>query len=204
MSFSSQLKQTALVYRKSVIDTFEPVVSWVLLGVVPCMTDTNTWGKQYIDGSGKVETIDCIMYCESTDITTLDRVVISGVMYEVMNPDNPNSLSHHLEILLKRLPPETPMVIPGAVAGATQTLAEDEWSYNHFYVLEHQNFEYSEITINSVTGSVDDELTADADYLKGQNQDGEWGIFLSDATSDKLTTEAQDIVIDYDYNSNEP
>lgn len=112
MSFASRLKQSAGIYRKtSAGDHFEPTVTWALLATVNCMTDTNVWNRQYIDGSGKVETIDLLMYCENTDITTADRVIVSSIKYEVLSADNPNSLGHHLEVLLKRLPAGTAMDI---------------------------------------------------------------------------------------------
>jgi hypothetical protein len=88
--------------------------------------------------------------------------------------------------------------IPGTlVAGASQVVASGAWGYNDFIPIEHQNGNGAIITINSVTGSVDGALVAETDYFKGQDSQGRWGIFIINSAT--VTTEAQNITINYDY-----
>lgn len=84
-----------------------------------------------------------------------------------------------------------------AVPGATQTATSGTWNYNKFIKIENQNYDISAITVNSVTGGTDGLLVVDTDYYIGQNAAGEYGIFVIDSAT--VTTEAQDMVIDYDY-----
>ena len=86
------------------------------------------------------------------------------------------------------------------VSGATQTVDSGDWGYNDFIIIENQNGDGSIITVNSVTGSVDGALVAETDYFIGQDTLGNWGIFIIDSAT--VTTEAQDMVIDYDYTPN--
>lgn len=83
------------------------------------------------------------------------------------------------------------------VSSATQTVASGSWSYNKFILIENQNGDGSAITVNSVNGGTDGLLVADTDYYVGQNESGEYGIYIIDSVN--LTTESQSITIDYDY-----
>lgn len=83
------------------------------------------------------------------------------------------------------------------VAGATQTATSGTWNYNKFILLENQNYDGSAITVNSVTGGTDGLLVVDTDYYVGQNAKGEYGVFIIDSVT--VTTESQDMVINFDY-----
>lgn len=83
------------------------------------------------------------------------------------------------------------------VSGATQIEVAGNWNYKYFIKIANQNGDGSAITINSVTGSTDGELTEDTDYYITQNEAGEYGIIIIDSTD--VTTENQNITIDYDY-----
>ena len=83
------------------------------------------------------------------------------------------------------------------VPGATQTAASGGWLFNKLILIENQNYDVSAITVNSVTGGTDGILVEDTDYYIGQNAKGEYGIFIIDSAN--VTTETQDMVIDYDY-----
>jgi hypothetical protein len=88
--------------------------------------------------------------------------------------------------------------VPGTpVAGATQTASSGTWSYNDFIRIENQNYDASAITVNSVTGGTDGPLVSGTDYFEGTNEKGEYGIFIIDSAT--VTTETQDMVINYDY-----
>lgn len=80
------------------------------------------------------------------------------------------------------------------VAGATQVISSG-WVKNTFYSIENQNGDATVPTINSVTGSVDGALTVDTEYIVVKQGSEGWGIILLDA----ITTDAQNITIDYDY-----
>jgi len=86
------------------------------------------------------------------------------------------------------------------VPGAVQVVASGAWGYNDFIPIEHQNGAGTIITINSVTGSVDGVLVAETDYFEGQNELGIWGIFIINSVT--VTTEVQNITINYDYTPN--
>lgn len=86
------------------------------------------------------------------------------------------------------------------VVGASQTAASGSWNYNKFIKIENQNGDGSIISVTSVTGGTDGLLTVDVDYYIGRNDLGEYGIFIIDSAT--VTTEAQDMVIVYDYTPN--
>lgn len=85
-----------------------------------------------------------------------------------------------------------------SVSGETQTVTSGNWSYDKFIKMENQNADGSAITVNSVTGSTDTTLSADDDYYLAQNEREEYGIWI-DGDGTNVTTEDQDITIDYDY-----
>ena len=88
--------------------------------------------------------------------------------------------------------------IPGTlVQDHNQVVNSGDWHYNDFIEFEHQNGDNSQITPDSVTGSVDGALVEDTDYFVGQNERGESGLFIIDSAT--VTTEAQNITIVYDY-----
>jgi hypothetical protein len=83
------------------------------------------------------------------------------------------------------------------VPGAVQVIYAGSWGYNDFIQIENQMGDKTQPTINSVTGSTDGALVAETDYFVGQDDDGDWGIFIIDSVT--VTTENQNITINYDY-----
>jgi len=83
------------------------------------------------------------------------------------------------------------------VAGATQTVFDGSWEYNQFVKLANQNGDGTSPTVNSVTGATNGLLVSETDYFVGQNNAGDWGIFVIDSAT--VTTESQNLVINYDY-----
>lgn len=91
---------------------------------------------------------------------------------------------------------------PGSlVAGALQTFLSGAWLEDNFLLIENQNGDLSTVVINSVTGSVDGALVADDDYRIVKDGLGRTGIVM-DLAGTLLTTEVQDLVVDYDYTPN--
>ena len=86
------------------------------------------------------------------------------------------------------------------VSGAAQTVASGNWSFDKFIEIENQNGDGSAITINSVTLGTDGALVADTDYFVIKNAQNKYGIYIIDSAT--VTTEAQDVVINYDYTPN--
>lgn len=89
-----------------------------------------------------------------------------------------------------------------AVAGsivnnATQAVASGAWAYNKFIKITNQNYNGGAITVDSVTGATDGLLVADTDYYVGQNDKGEYGVFIIDSAT--VTTLSQIMTIQYDY-----
>lgn len=87
------------------------------------------------------------------------------------------------------------------VSGATQTVTSGSWLEKNFIEIENQNGDGSAITVNSVTGATDGALVADDDYEVVKNGQGKYGIVLNLAGA-ALTTEAQNLTINYDYTPN--
>jgi hypothetical protein len=85
------------------------------------------------------------------------------------------------------------------VAGEAQTIDSGVWVYDEVLLLENQNGDGSKPAVNSVTGSVDGLLVEVDDYAIVQIPGG-WGIALNDSVT--VTTEVQDIVVNYDYTPN--
>lgn len=83
------------------------------------------------------------------------------------------------------------------VSGATQVTTSGAYEFNQFIKITNQNGDGSAITVNSVTGSVDGLLVVDTDYYIGQNELGEYGVFIIDSAT--VTTMSQEFTIDYDY-----
>jgi len=83
------------------------------------------------------------------------------------------------------------------VIGASQTASSGAWGYNDFILIENQNADLAAVSITTVTGGTNGLLVADTDYYVGTNEKGESGIFIIDSAT--VTTEAQDMVIVYDY-----
>ncbi|KPJ82786.1 MAG: hypothetical protein AMS17_18650 [Spirochaetes bacterium DG_61] len=86
------------------------------------------------------------------------------------------------------------------VAGVDQVVYAGQWHYNDFIQIENQMGDKTQPTINSVTGSTDGALVEDTDYYVGKDDDGDWGIFIIDSVT--VTTEDQNITINYDYTPN--
>lgn len=82
-------------------------------------------------------------------------------------------------------------------AGAIQTVDSGDWGYNDPIRVENQNGDGSALTINSVTGGTDGLLVSGTDYYEGTDEFGRTVITIIDSAT--VTTEAQDMVIDYDY-----
>lgn len=87
------------------------------------------------------------------------------------------------------------------VPGATQLVVAGNWNYNQFIKITNQNGDGSAITVNSVTAATNGALVEDTDFYVGQNEDGEYGIFVIDSAT--VTTENQNLTIDYDYTPND-
>jgi len=86
------------------------------------------------------------------------------------------------------------------VTGATQTIYSGSWVYNQFTPIKNQNGSGATIAITSVTAATDGVLAAALDYFLVKNDDGIYGIIIVD--SSKVTTQAQNIAIVYNYTPN--
>jgi len=112
MSLLDYLNQEAKIYNRVLTAGFEPVITWTLADTVPCMIDPLPMDKRYIQGAGKVIVADVVMYLDYTTLVTTDRVLVDDAeLYEVISPDNPNSMGRHLEVYLKRLPAGTDLTL---------------------------------------------------------------------------------------------
>jgi len=86
------------------------------------------------------------------------------------------------------------------VEDAEQLIVAGDWEYNKFIKIENQNGDGDAITVVSVTGATDGVLAAEDDYYVGQNEAGEYGIFIKNTTA--VTTLNQNVTIVYDYTPN--
>jgi len=83
------------------------------------------------------------------------------------------------------------------VSGATQVVASGDWVYDKLMIIENQNGDGSDVTVNSVTGGTDGPLVLNTDYFVAQDALGNTCVYVIDSAT--VTTEAQTITIDYDY-----
>jgi len=83
------------------------------------------------------------------------------------------------------------------VSGVIQDFVSGQWGYNDPVAIENQNCNKSQLTINSVTGSVDGALVAGTDYFVGVNEAGDTVVTVIDSAT--VTTEDQTITVNYDY-----
>lgn len=84
------------------------------------------------------------------------------------------------------------------VSSAAQTIASGSWNYNVPVEITGQNSSGAAPTINSITGSVDGVLVEDTDFfLQKDASTNKWSVVFIDSVT--ITTEAQNMVLDYDY-----
>lgn len=83
------------------------------------------------------------------------------------------------------------------VSGAEQSVSSGAWSFNSFIAIANQNGDGTSPTVNSVTAGTDGALVEDTDFYVGQDSNGVWGIFVIDSAT--VTTESQELTINYDY-----
>ena len=86
------------------------------------------------------------------------------------------------------------------VAGASQVVTSGSWGYNDPFVIENQNGDGTQLTINSVTGGTDGALVANTDYFVWKNSN--WDTIITVIDSTTVTTESQTITVNYDYTPN--
>jgi len=82
------------------------------------------------------------------------------------------------------------------VVGGTEVIASGDWDYK-VYVLENQESDLSEPTINSVTGGTDGALVLNTDYRMVKTASNKWGILF--ISGGNITVLTQAITIDSDY-----
>jgi hypothetical protein len=87
------------------------------------------------------------------------------------------------------------------VSGAVQLVVDGGWSFEQFIAIAHQNGDKSAIDVNSVTGTTDGLLVVDVDYHIIE-ANGVYGIVVHNTGSGGVTTEDQNISINYDYTPN--
>lgn len=115
---------------------------------------------------------------------------IEGSFLEIMSRD-----------LINLLLGGTPNDVAGSIVNNfSQVVASGSWLYNNFIELTHQNGDGTLPNIDSVTGATDGALTLNDDYIVVKNAQGKWGIVIIDSTT--VTTQAQNVTIQYDYTPN--
>jgi hypothetical protein len=87
--------------------------------------------------------------------------------------------------------------VAGTIVNNASQVVAIGWAYNKFIKIENQNGSGAIITPDSVTASTNGLLVANTDYYIGQNDRGEYGIFILDSAT--VTTLNQTITIVYDY-----
>jgi hypothetical protein len=114
--------------------------------------------------------------------------------------DRYESLNMTIEQILADLLDTFDDVAGDLVEDEEQTVTSGNWGFNDPIVVEHQNGDGSFLTINSVTAGTDGLLVAETDYFVGQDGNGDTVITVIDSAT--VTTEAQNLVINYDYTPN--
>lgn len=121
---------------------------------------------------------------------TRPTINVSATRYESLNPQA-------REILLGL----TSLNVAGTpVAGQIDTKTSGSRSFGTGFLLSNANGDGTAVTVNSVTGSVDGALALNVDYAIGLDGSGNTVITILDSAT--VTTEAQDLTIDYDYTPN--
>lgn len=88
------------------------------------------------------------------------------------------------------------------VSNATQLVVSGQWSFETFIQITNQNGDGTPVNVDSVTGGTDGALVEDTDFHVVQ-VNGKTGIIVHDTGSAGVTTEAQNLTIQYDYTPNE-
>lgn len=131
------------------------------------------------------------MNVEHPHVVTLEEVTIALAVQELG--------ATALNVLMKGIT-QIENIAGTPVAGATHALTAGNWGYNDPILVENQNGDLTQLTINTVTGSTDGLLVADTDYFIGVDQTGATIITVVDSVT--VTTESQTMTIDYDYTPN--
>jgi head-tail adaptor len=108
MSIRDHYNKDVDIYRETISnpEDFQPSRVWALLASVRGMIDLLKGNEKYeTEADGKVVIADYRLYMDVRDIKLLDRVVIDDNVYEIRKKHNPNFRGHHLELLIKLLPP---------------------------------------------------------------------------------------------------
>lgn len=126
--------------------------------------------------------------------TILNKARITGVIeFDWLEPGHMTNLESLFKGLVTRSTTAGTLV-----EDAEQTVASGSWNYEKQIVIENQNNDLSEITINSVTLGTNGAIVEGTDYTKVKDAaTGKWGIVIWDSAT--VTTESQSVVIDYDY-----
>jgi hypothetical protein len=91
-------------------------------------------------------------------------------------------------------------VAAALVEEASQTIYSGSWEFNQFLPITNQNGDGTIIAIDSVTLATNGAIVAETDYFLGYDSSGIYGITIIDSAT--VTTEAQNVVIIYDYTPN--
>lgn len=139
----------------------------------------------------QISTLENHNVIDRQQVTDQGAVIEFG-MFEVIN--------ENIDLITRAGIDKVTNISGALVSAATQTEASGDWSYNKFIPIENQNGDGSIITVNSVTGGTDGALVEDTDFYVGQNDNGDYGVFIIDSLT--VTTESQSMEIDYDYTPN--
>jgi hypothetical protein len=152
---------------------------WVNMG---CLVEAN---REAAKESSEPTTFNC----DADNVITVEQETINVNIAELSADNIQRMMGSNLAF--KKVVAGTPVV------GATQTESSGDWGYNDPFKIENQNASGAIISVTSVTGGTDGLLVADTDYFVGQNANGDTIITLIDSTT--ITTEAQNMVVVYDY-----
>ena len=168
------------------------------LSDIPCNLKISTdWGITKLDVGAISATIAQIDLSNVTEFNADNRGTLKSFV-DVITNVTANLFEVHDTELLDTICTGTRTIVPWTlVPNASQTVTSGNWIYNKFIKIENQNGNGSAIVVNSITATTDGLLVADTDYYIGTNASGDYGVFVIDSAT--VTTEAQDLVIDYNY-----
>lgn len=95
-------KQTIVIKRKTLTDDGggSKEETWATLKTIKGLIVLSSGNEKRVNEKKTVISTHTL-FCAKTDITSLDRVECEGNVYEVILPDNPLQLGHHMEIDLQ-------------------------------------------------------------------------------------------------------
>ena len=102
---SDYYKQTVSIerYAESVNTVGTPIQAWTVQSSISALFAPGSGNQRITDGKSAFVATHRVYCAAGTDVTSKDRIAYGTQKYRIVSIKNPNSLSHHTEILCEEI-----------------------------------------------------------------------------------------------------